>query len=73
MKQDAMMVFRLPENTKAALLEAANVEQRSASNLLVLIATQWLATNGHLNPKASSRRPRHKNNPSRRQKRRPSR
>lgn len=59
MQRDAMMVFRLPMATKEALMAAAEAEQRSVSNLIVVIVGEWLRTNGHLAdtpPKAPARR-----------------
>jgi hypothetical protein len=42
------MSFRLPAKIQAALRRAADEEQRSVSNLIVRIATEWLIAHGHL-------------------------
>ncbi len=40
--KDAVIVFRLPQATRDALERAAASEQRSKSNMLLRIVTEWL-------------------------------
>ena len=49
MRRDAMMVFRLPMAMRDALTKAAEAEQRSVSNMTVVIVGDWLRAKGYLN------------------------
>jgi hypothetical protein len=56
MERDAMMVFRLPSATREALQRAAEAEQRSMSNLTVLIVSEWLSANGYMPKRRAPRK-----------------
>jgi hypothetical protein len=53
--RDATIVFRLPSEAKDALLGVAEDQQRSLSNVLVLIVNEWLAGGGKLTPTPPAR------------------
>jgi hypothetical protein len=47
MRRDAMMVFRLTTAMRDALIKAAEAEQRSVSNMTVVIVGDWLRSKGY--------------------------
>jgi hypothetical protein len=51
-----MMVFRLPSATREALQRAAEGEQRSMSNLTLLIVSEWLSANGYMPKRRAPRK-----------------
>ena len=50
MAKDAVLSFRIMEDTKAAITKAAAVEDRSVSYLVERILRAWLIEKGHLQP-----------------------
>jgi CopG-like RHH_1 or ribbon-helix-helix domain, RHH_5 len=56
MEKDAMIVFRLPTETREALQKAAASERRSVSNMAFVIIYDWLKSNGYLGQVAKTAR-----------------
>jgi hypothetical protein len=48
MTKDTRLTFRMPQDVRAALEAAAEVERRSVSDLALIILSDWLTDHGHL-------------------------
>ena len=48
MKRDTLMAFRLPAEIREAIRRAAANEQRSGSNLVLRVVTEWLEERGYI-------------------------
>lgn len=48
MVKTAALGFRIPEEMKAALEQAAAADDRSVSSLVTIVLRDWLRENGHL-------------------------
>ena len=55
MKQDTLMAFRLPTTTRDAIQRAAQDEQRSASNLVLRVVSEWLVEHGYLQQRSKKK------------------
>jgi hypothetical protein len=48
MAKDAILIMRFPRDVKQALQDAANRENRSMSNLALVVLSDWLRERGYL-------------------------
>ena len=50
-----LMAFRLPTTTRDAIQRAAQDEQRSASNLVLRVVSEWLVEHGYLQQRSKKK------------------